>query len=225
MVEKDIEPKIFSSDFQRNLAADESESHAQLDEELSQVRQQFPFEVAFVCFLREGEEIEVVGVFDELLCEVRLRRWESRPEIRDRLPLTAVEAALNLHYQDVPAPAVRYGLLCIPEPLNGALHVIEQSDIMAPRQFCNKLLQNCFLRPRLGKRLHIAEVTRGEPPHFRKLRSKVFCQTLDHLCSPTIFTLTDQNVFPYSPIEKNELLVHSLCCPHLRRPNLALQTG
>ena len=44
----------------------------------------------------EGEEVEIVGVLDELLGEIGLGGGERRLEVSGRLTLTAIEAALSV---------------------------------------------------------------------------------------------------------------------------------
>jgi hypothetical protein len=48
MVEEQIELKIFSADFERNLAPDEGEAGTELDQELAQMLQQASFGVALL---------------------------------------------------------------------------------------------------------------------------------------------------------------------------------
>ena len=148
MVEEQVELEVLSPNFERDLAADEREADTQLDEELAQVCEEFPFEVALVCFLRESQEIEVVGIFDELLCKIGLRRRKSHLEIGDRFPLPAIQGALDLHHQDVPAPAVLYCLLGVPKPLLPVLHLLQEREVVIPGQLCKRLLHNCFIGPR-----------------------------------------------------------------------------
>ena len=114
VIEKKVNPKILSSDFQRILAPDEREPNSQLKEELAYVLEKTRLEVALLRFAGEREEIEVVRVFQELLGEVRLRRRKGLPEVRERLPLSAIKPCLDLHYKDISAPAVLNGLLGVP---------------------------------------------------------------------------------------------------------------
>lgn len=54
VIEQQVELEVLASDFERYLAADESETYAELDQELAQVHEQSPFEVAFLCLVGEG---------------------------------------------------------------------------------------------------------------------------------------------------------------------------
>jgi len=106
MVEEEIELEILASNFQRNLAPDEGEAHAELDQELAKMRKQSVLEIALLRLLRQSKEVEVVGIFENLLSEIGLRRRQCRPKIGDGFPLSPVKAAFDLHHKDVPAPAV-----------------------------------------------------------------------------------------------------------------------
>src|ERR1035437_2783225 len=131
VVEEQIDLEILSSNLERHLTSDEGKSHAEFDEKLAQVRKKPMFEVALLCLRRKGEEIEIVRIFDELLGEIRLCRWQSRLKVRERLPLPPVKATLNLHDENVPAPAVGGGLFRVPEPFLWTLHQVKEPDIVA----------------------------------------------------------------------------------------------
>ncbi len=59
----------------------------------------------------EGQEIEIVGVFDDILRQVGLWRRKSTVEIGNGLPLPTMEPALDLMNEHVAAPAVLNGRL------------------------------------------------------------------------------------------------------------------
>jgi hypothetical protein len=69
-----------------------------------------------------------------------------------------------------------------------------------PRQFCNKLLQNCGIGIRLGKGLHISEITGGKASHLGEIPPQVDCQASYDPGSPSILLLPQENVMPYVPI-------------------------
>ena len=81
VVKQQIDFEVLSSYFKQDLAADEGEPDTKLDEELAQVGEKFPLQVALVRFGCEGEKIEVVRVFDDLLREIGLRLGEGRLEV------------------------------------------------------------------------------------------------------------------------------------------------
>jgi hypothetical protein len=67
--------EVLSADVQRNLAPHEGEAQAEFDKELAQLSQQSLLQVALLRLRGECQEIEVVGIFDELLCQIGLWRW------------------------------------------------------------------------------------------------------------------------------------------------------
>jgi len=81
VVKQQVELEVFSSDLEQDLAAYEGKPDTKLDEELAQVGEKFPLQVALVRFGCEGEKIEVVRVFDDLLREIGLRLGEGRLEV------------------------------------------------------------------------------------------------------------------------------------------------
>jgi len=113
-----------------------------------------------VGFAGEGQEVEVIGILQELLSQVGLERGKGARKVSLRLSLAAIETRLDLHDKNVPAPAILNSLFDVPGAFGGVLNLVEQPDIMAPGQLCNKLLHNCLIRPSLGESPHIFEVTR-----------------------------------------------------------------
>ena len=73
MVEEKIEPVVLAGDFEGNLAADEGEAGSEFEEEFLDVLDEAGFEFALTGVLGQREEIEVVGIFQELLGQVGLR--------------------------------------------------------------------------------------------------------------------------------------------------------
>ena len=109
--------------------------------------------------LRNGKEVKVVGVLEDLLSQIGLSRWQGGLEIRDRFALTPVQFALYLQDEDVSAPTVLNGVFGIPEALFGILDEIQNADVVTPGQLCNSLLHNWPSRPTLSESPHIFEVS------------------------------------------------------------------
>jgi hypothetical protein len=84
------------------------------------------------------------------------------------------------------------------------LDPVQDSDIVAPGQFCNELLQNLLVGPSLGQRTHVAEVPRAEPFDSRKLSWAIANQKAGHplgLAGPSLYNLPVNafyDVRPYS---------------------------
>src|ERR1035437_4301932 len=147
VVEEQVKPEILSSNIKRHLAPDEGETHAEFDEELAQVREKSLFEIALVGFLSEGEKVEVVWIFEDLLCEIGLWSRQCRLEIGNRLSLAPIEPAFNLEDENISTPSVVDGLAGIPEPFLAALHFLQDGEIVIPGQLCKRFLHNCLVRP------------------------------------------------------------------------------
>jgi len=207
VVEEQVQPEVLSTHLKRHLAPDKGEPYAEFDEKLTQVFEKAPFEVALLRFRSEGEEIEVVGIFDELLCQIGLRRRESRLEVRQCFSLPPVEAAFDLDHEDVPAPAVLDGLLRVPETLLGGLYHIEDANVVPPGNLSNSLLDECFVRPGLRESPHVEQVGSGEALDIRKFVMEIVRKPLDNLGAPPGLLLALQNIAAEPPIEQNQLAV------------------
>ena len=88
----------------------------------------------FVGVLGEGEEIEVVGVLQQLLCKIGLGRWQGPLKIGDRFALAMKELGLNVKHQHVPAPTVFDGSLGVPEPFFSIFYLVQNRAIVKPGQ-------------------------------------------------------------------------------------------
>lgn len=70
VVEDEVDEEVVLADREVVLAAEEGEADAELEHEILQMVQQSALEVTLVGGGVEGEEIEVVGVFEQVLGEV-----------------------------------------------------------------------------------------------------------------------------------------------------------
>lgn len=146
-----------------------------------------------------------------------MRRAKGRGEIRLRLALPPVKPALDLHDEHVTAPAVLKCRSRVPFPVRGLLHLVENSDVVTPWNFSNKLLDDLWVRPGLGKGSHIKQVRARESPHLRKFRLQVRRRSLDHLRTPALLLLPLQDVPADLPMQEDEFAVY-----RERRPDLRL---
>src|SRR5258706_7957189 len=119
MIEEKVDRVILPADLQAILPPDEGEPDAELHEELFQLVDQRAFEIAFPGLGAEPEKIEVIGVFQELLCQLRLRALESPGKVAvfEGIRLALVQAAVDLVVQHPLGPPVSERLLAIPEGL------------------------------------------------------------------------------------------------------------
>ena len=58
--------------------------------------------------------------------------------------------------KDILTPSIFESSFQVPFPCGPVLDPVQKARLVAPRQFCNKLLQNLGFRPGLRKRPHIA---------------------------------------------------------------------
>ena len=122
MVEEQVEVEVLSADLERILAADKGESLAQLENESPNLLGQALFDRALFGFGCERQEVEGVGILDELLGELGLLGGQGAMEVGESSALPCEQTTLDLMSEDVTAPAVLDGLACVPFALDGALH-------------------------------------------------------------------------------------------------------
>ena len=124
VIEEKIDSVVRACDLKGYLPANEREADSQLKEKFLDVAYKAGLYVSFVSILGEREEIEIIRIFEELLGEIGLRLWKRGLRIGGRLPLATVKVALDLHDEDVPAPAVLDGSLDIPEAFVSVLELV-----------------------------------------------------------------------------------------------------
>ena len=88
-----------------------------------------------------------------------------------------------------PTPAEKQHLGDVEGAFFGRPGLVEDADVMSPGNFCNKLLQNCRVRPDLGERPHVAEVARGEALDLGEGVSQIARQLIDDLAAPTMLRI------------------------------------
>ena len=75
------------------------------------------------------------------------------------------------------------------------------------RQLSNSLLDNCGIRPRLGKPPHIHQVGPRESLHIRKCGTQILRQPLYDLRTPALFGLPREDVAADLPGEQHQFAV------------------
>jgi putative heme degradation protein len=139
VVEQEVDVEILVVDFEVNLTSDESETHAEFEEELLDVIQESLLNLPFARLFADGEKIEDVWIFERLLSKVRLRRRKSESEVRDRLALALIQTALDLMDENSTTPTVLDGLPGVPEASGGVFNTLKQDDVLPPGDFTHKL--------------------------------------------------------------------------------------
>ena len=78
------------------LPADKREANTEFEQKFQVVDEQTLFEVALMRVAADGEEIEIVWVFERLFGEIGLRRRQGALEIGDGLAFAFVQLRLNV---------------------------------------------------------------------------------------------------------------------------------
>jgi hypothetical protein len=84
----------------------------------------------------------VVGIFEELLCEVGLGSRQGPVKIGERFTLPCVKPSLDLNDQDVPAPSVFDGRLDVPKSLCSIFYLVQNDTVVEPRQLSSNVLDD-----------------------------------------------------------------------------------
>lgn len=135
-----------------HLAADKREALPKFEEQLLDMVSQCSFQVILTPDIGDAHEIEQVRVAGGLLGEFGVGGRQRPREVRDRLARTLVQPGVDVVDHDVPAPALINGGLCVPKPQFRVVELLQQCDLMTPRQCCNAALHNCHVRPCCGER-------------------------------------------------------------------------
>ena len=75
---------------------------------------------------------------------------------------------------------------------------------MVPSDLCKHLLHKSSVRPGGGKRAHVLQVARRQPPHVREGPSEIVGKTIDYPGVPTFPPLPVENRSPYVPVQQHE---------------------
>jgi hypothetical protein len=99
VIEKQINEKLVSADFEPILTADKCESRAQLQQKSGDVPHQGVFDVAFVGLVTKAEKIEQVWILQHLFGHLRVGCGQLLVEIGDRCRLPQVKSVLDVRIQ------------------------------------------------------------------------------------------------------------------------------
>jgi hypothetical protein len=114
MIEEQIEIVVLVADLEMVLAADEGEALAEFEDQGSKVLDERAFQVALEDFRTERQEVEGIGILDDLLGQGRLFGRQRAREVGQRATLACEQVALDLVGENVAAPAVLDRLARVP---------------------------------------------------------------------------------------------------------------
>src|SRR5665213_2731062 len=115
MIEKEINFEILISNLKRYLPADEGKAGAHLQQEALDVIHEGLLDLAFAARISSAQEIDEIGVLENLSCQIGFCGWQCVAEVADGLTLTLVDTALNLQHHDIVRPAMFHRLPRVPE--------------------------------------------------------------------------------------------------------------
>ena len=142
VVEEEVDEELVAFDFQSELATDEGEARAQFQEEAGDMADEGILDVAFMRFIPEAEEIEVVGVFQNLCGKIGMDRGEPLLEVVHRCPLTQIQLVIDVQLQRGAGPGLPDCLTGIPFALGRIGDLGEERDNVEPGQLVSRLLTN-----------------------------------------------------------------------------------
>ena len=104
VVEKQVDKEFIASHFHAKLTPHERKPGAELQQEAGDMADEGIFDIALMSFIAETEEVEVVGILENLRGKPGLRPWEALIKIRHRRTLPEVELVLDLDIKRFPRP-------------------------------------------------------------------------------------------------------------------------
>lgn len=158
------------------------------------------------------DEVEHVGILEEIGCSGGPHRLHRRVEVRDRPSLALMEPCLDLVDEDVTRPAMFDGGPRVPKPLSVVLELVQECDILAPGQLCNDLLHNLLVGPGQGQFPHIFQVSRRETSHVWELRMQIRRQLIDDAGAPLVSGLPLNDLPSDSPVQQDHFAVDGERC-------------
>jgi len=218
-----VDEEFVAGDFDAVLATDEGEAGAELEQEARDMADERALDVVLVGFVAQAEEIEVVGVFERLDCELRVGRGQVALEVGERRTLPQVQPALDAGFERRARPTLPRGLGRVPFAFARICNLGQQRDEVEPRQLGSSLLPNLEVGTQLGEKAHVFEISRGKSPHVREGVAQVARQPLDDLGPPAFASLPPQNFRPDAVVQPHQLLIERQHGPRPRTLDLRLE--
>ena len=106
VVEEKIDVEVLIAHFQMDLAPHESEPRAQFQQEMLDVIHQGLLHLPLPARVSGPQEIEKVGILEDLGCHVGIRGRRGGRKVGDSLPLPFMGLVVQLEFQDASAPAL-----------------------------------------------------------------------------------------------------------------------
>src|SRR5574337_1197435 len=152
------------------LTANEGEAAAQLQQEVLDVIYQRLLDLALASRVGGAEEVEEVGVLEDLSGQVRLGGRQGIAEVGDGLALALVGVGVDLYGQDVARPAVLHHLADVPLPHGRVGYAIQQHAVVEPGDLCSE--KPCMSENASRRSVASRSITRAPQPS-RSCRSRI----------------------------------------------------
>ncbi|WP_412874083.1 hypothetical protein ACL00U_16900 (plasmid) [Curtobacterium poinsettiae] len=193
MEEQQVDVEIVPVDVEVHLPAHKREPFAELAESVDDPVDEWLLEVAFLRVAIQGDEVQHIWVFRDLLRQVRLGRWKDLGEVRRRRLQSGMRIGPDLVPEDIPGPAMRSRLGGVPVPELTIVEPVQEDGDVTPWQLCNSLLQSLLLRPSRPERTHVRKVAWGEPLDLRELRTQIRREPTDDVTPPPLIAYVDNS--------------------------------
>lgn len=140
--------EVVGLDIEVHLAPDVGEAATAFEQCLLEPVGQGPLDVFLAGSLGQGEEIENVRIFGELLGELGVRFGQVAGEVRRRDACPLMEAADDRVEQHLPGPAMLKRGGRVPVPLGGGVELVQQHRDVTTGQLTSRLLAIWVREPR-----------------------------------------------------------------------------
>lgn len=130
--EEEVEPEIASADLDEVFAADVAKVASEFDEELAEFFDERAMQVEFAVALREVEEIEEVGVFEDA-CNIRIQLSGQWPDFWRGEDGALEKGAGELAFEFGAIPFFASGEFEVEGAFFGAFATREDADVVPPR--------------------------------------------------------------------------------------------
>ena len=225
VIEKQVDEEFITPHVQQHLSAHECKAGTQFQQELGDMLDQRMLDGTLAGLAPEAQEIQAVRILQRFSGQVRLWPGQRQLEIRHRLAGALQQAGFDVDVQHVARPTVVKRGAGVGLALRAVLQARQQHQVVAPGQSSNKLLDDCLIRPGLGKGAHVHQVGARKALHVREGRAQVMRQPVDHLRAPALGVLARQDVAANLPVQPDQLAIDHQRGALLGGVDAALQVG
>jgi hypothetical protein len=89
----------------------------------------------------------------------------------------------------------------VPEAHGPLVELLDQREVVVPGQLCKRCLHDFANGPRRSERVHVLQVSGGQPAHVGESLPQIVGEPVDHLRSPPLLFLSGMNNVADMPVE------------------------